>query len=83
MTSAGLEMSRKMCGKELAHVMIRPEPGESYAGACRGRREVEAESVAYVVAAAHQLDTSQYTFTYVAGWAAQAATPERLSLIHI
>ena len=30
--------------------MIRPEPGESYAGACRGRREVEAESVAYVVA---------------------------------
>ena len=47
--------SRKTCGKELAHVMIRPEPGESYAGACRGRREVEAESVAYVVAAAHQL----------------------------
>lgn len=61
---------------ELAHVYIRPEPGEPYAGACRGRREVEAESVAYVVAAAHQLDTSQYTFNYVAGWAAQAATPE-------
>ena len=62
---------------ELAHVLIRPEPGEVYAGACRGRREVEAESVAYVVAAAHHLDTSQYTFNYVAGWAAQAATPER------
>lgn len=61
---------------ELAHVLIRPEPGEPYVGACRGRREVEAESVAYVVAAAHQLDTSQYAFTYVAGWAAQAATPE-------
>lgn len=61
---------------ELAHVLIRPEPGEPYLGACRGRREVEAESVAYVVAAAHQLDTSQYTFSYVAGWAAQAATPE-------
>jgi hypothetical protein len=61
---------------ELAHVDIRPEPGEPYAGACRGRREVEAESVAYVVAAAHQLGTSQYTFNYVAGWAAQAATPE-------
>ena len=61
---------------ELAHVYIRPEPGEPYAGACRGRREVEAESVAYVVAAAHHLDTSQYTFNYVAGWAAQAATPE-------
>lgn len=61
---------------ELAHVLIRPDRGELYAGACRGRREVEAESVAYVVAAAHHLDTSQYTFNYVAGWAAQAATPE-------
>ena len=66
----------KTLAHELAHVLIRPEPGEPYAGACRGRREVEAESVAYVVAAAHHLDTSQYTFNYVAGWAAQAATPE-------
>ncbi len=37
---------------------------------CRGRCEVEAESVAYVVAAAHGLDASCYTFAYVAGWAA-------------
>jgi len=36
---------------------------------CRGRFEVEAESVAYVVAAAHGLDASGYTFAYVAGWA--------------
>ncbi len=36
---------------------------------CRGRCEVEAESVAYVVAAAHGLDASGYTFAYVAGWA--------------
>ena len=67
----------KTLAHELAHVLIRPEPGEPYAGACRGRREVEAESVAYVVAAAHHLDTSQYTFNYVAGWASQAATPQR------
>ncbi|MCB0913077.1 MAG: serine/arginine repetitive matrix protein 2 [Propionibacteriaceae bacterium] len=66
----------KTLAHELAHVLIRPEPGEPYAGACRGRREVEAESVAYVVAAAHHLDTSQYTFNYVAGWATQAATPQ-------
>jgi hypothetical protein len=66
----------KTLAHELAHVLIRPESGEPYAGACRGRREVEAESVAYVVAAAHHLDTSQYTFNYVAGWASQAATPE-------
>ena len=66
----------KTLAHELAHVLIRPEPGEPYVGACRGRREVEAESVAFVVAAAHHLDTSQYTFNYVAGWSAQAATPE-------
>jgi hypothetical protein len=36
---------------------------------CRGRCEVEAESIAYVVAAAHGLDASGYTFAYVAGWA--------------
>ncbi len=36
---------------------------------CRGRCEVEAESVAYVVAAAYGLDASGYTFAYVAGWA--------------
>jgi antirestriction protein ArdC len=36
---------------------------------CRGRCEVEAESVAYVVTAAHGLDASGYTFAYVAGWA--------------
>ncbi|MCC6496243.1 MAG: hypothetical protein IT193_08285 [Propionibacteriaceae bacterium] len=66
----------KTLAHELAHVLIRPDPGEPYAGACLGRREVEAESVAYVVAAAHHLDTSQYTFNYIAGWAAKAATPE-------
>ena len=36
---------------------------------CRGRCEVEAESVAYVVAASAGLDTAGYTFAYVAGWA--------------
>lgn len=36
---------------------------------CRGRCEVEAESVAYVVAAAHGLDASGYSFAYLAGWA--------------
>jgi len=38
-------------------------------GQCRGRIEVEAESVAYLVAASHGLDSSAYTFPYVAGWA--------------
>lgn len=36
---------------------------------CRGRCEVEAESVAYVVTAAQGLGAGAYTFGYVAGWA--------------
>jgi len=45
---------------------------------CRGRFEVEAESVAFLVASAHGLDTGDYTFPYVAGWAASldATTPD-------
>ncbi len=44
---------------------------------CRGRCEVEAESVAYVVAAAYGLDASGYTFAYVAGWAGGDLTRAR------
>ena len=47
---------------------------------CRGVQEVEAESVAYLVAAAHGLPTDDYTFAYVAGWAASVDgdQPERV-----
>ncbi len=59
--------------KTLAHELGHLECGHvtdlpTYA-TCRGRCEVEAESVAYVVAAAHGLDAGGYTFAYVAGWA--------------
>ncbi len=36
---------------------------------CRGRCEVEAESVAYIVTAAAGMDAGGYTFAYVARWA--------------
>jgi antirestriction protein ArdC len=36
---------------------------------CRGRWEVEAESVAYIVAATAGLDTAGYSFAYLAHWA--------------
>ena len=38
-------------------------------GACRGVAEVEAESIAFLVAASSGLDSSDYTVPYVAGWA--------------
>lgn len=60
---------------EIGHVYtMGPAERLTYAEqGCRGLREVEAESVAYVVLQAHRIDSSQYTFNYVAGWASQAA----------
>jgi DNA primase len=79
---------------ELAHVLLHdPNGGPTAAadpaasstdahpmGYCRGRFEVEAESVAYLIAAIHGLDTSAYTFPYVAGWAGSvdAVEPDRV-----
>jgi len=67
--------------KTLAHELGHLECGHvtdlpTYA-TCRGRCEVEAESIAYVVAAAHGLDASGYTFAYVAGWAGGDLTQVR------
>ena len=54
----------------LGHVLLH-QPTTDADPVCRGSLEVEAESVAYLITAAHGLDSSQYTFTYVAGWAEQ------------
>ncbi len=52
---------------EAGHVLLHEaEPGRTLA---RKVQEVEAESVAFVVAAAHGMDTSGYSFPYVAAWA--------------
>ncbi|MCT1459369.1 ImmA/IrrE family metallo-endopeptidase [Aestuariimicrobium sp. p3-SID1156] len=59
----------KTLAHELGHVLLH-EPGAQDEARmfCRGRFEVEAESVAYLVTHAHGLDSGQYTFSYVAGW---------------
>ena len=49
---------------------------DEHVAPCRGVREVEAESVAFVVTTRHGLDPGQYSFSYVASWAAMAATPQ-------
>jgi hypothetical protein len=56
----------KTLAHELAHVLI--HNGTEYSAGCRGRAEVEAESVAYVVCQAAGLVTSGYSFGYVAHW---------------
>lgn len=62
---------------ELAHARLHA-PGTNpdaaqLVGMHRGVKEVEAESVAFMVLDAHGVDTSQYTFNYVLGWAQEAA----------
>ena len=42
----------------------------------RGQKEVEAESVAFVVCQHYGIDTSDYSFGYVAGWAADKELKE-------
>lgn len=59
---------------ETAHALLHADPDGNRVDtgdveAHRGIREVEAESVAYVVAALCGLDTSAYSVGYITGWA--------------
>ena len=53
---------------ELAHVLMH-DPDDEEARQHRGIREVEAESVALMIGAAHGMDTTAYTIPYISGWA--------------
>ena len=62
------EMQRvKTAIHEIAHALLHAK-GSEEANADRSTREVQAESVAHVVCRALGLDTSNYSFGYVAGW---------------
>ena len=52
---------------EAAHVLLHAEAPGWYLS--RPTKEVEAESVAYVVCAAHGMPTGGYSFPYIAAWA--------------
>ncbi len=56
---------------EAAHVVLHEPPGPG-SSLPRAVKEVEAESVAFVVAQAHGMPTDGYSFPYVAGWAGDA-----------
>lgn len=75
--SLGEAQRTKTTVHELAHVLMHATEGEI---TCRGRSEVEAESVAYVVCGAAGLDTSPYSVAYVARWAESTADPDRTLL---
>ena len=54
---------------EAAHVLLHTTPPGMYLP--RPLKEVEAESVAYVVASVHGMPTDDYSFPYVAAWAGE------------
>lgn len=58
----------KTLAHELGHIVLH-DPANEDVRLHRGIVEVEAESVALMIGAAHGMDTSAYTVPYVAGWA--------------
>lgn len=69
----------KTLAHELGHVRMH-DPAESVTHH-RGIREVEAESVAMMIGAAHGMDTSDYTIPYVASWASSVADKEPVDVV--
>lgn len=61
----------KTLAHELGHIRADHEhrfPEYASSAQCRGRAEVEAESIAYLVAATAGMDTANYSLPYIAGW---------------
>lgn len=68
---------------ELAHVVLHADPQAGADVPCAGIREVEAESIAHIVLAAHGIDTGMYSFPYVASWAYPLAAVEHVPMADI
>lgn len=68
----------KTLAHEIGHMLLHAPDSQLRDEALthRGTAEVEAESVAFMVTNQHGLDSSDYTFSYVGGWA--AGDPERV-----
>lgn len=52
------------------------DPEQDRSHLTRNTKEVEAESVAYTVCQHYGIDTSDYSFAYIAGWSQGKETPE-------
>lgn len=70
----------KTLAHELGHVLMHG-PDQDEARQHRGIGEVEAESVALMIGAAHGMDTTGYTIPYVSTWAAQVDGKEPAEVV--
>ena len=65
------------CRKELGpRAPARPRQERANSSIAQGRREVEAESVAFLVTVSHGMDPGVYSFPYVASWATETVDVE-------
>jgi hypothetical protein len=71
----------KTLAHELGHVMLHG-PDNVDAAIHRGIAEIEAESVALMVGAAHGLDTARYTVPYVSTWASDVPGKSPVEVVH-
>jgi hypothetical protein len=62
----------KTLAHEIGHALLHDPEVSGTKELTRGLMELEAESTAYVICAALGMDTSDYSFGYVAGWAGGA-----------
>ena len=62
----------KTLAHEIGHALLHDPEVPSSKELTRGLKELEAESTAYVICTALEMDTSDYSFGYVAGWAGGA-----------
>ena len=67
---------------EISHSMLHSEDGEEKE-AGRGAKEVQAESVAYIVCNTLGLDTSDYSFGYIAGWSSDKEVKELVESMEV
>lgn len=69
----------KTLAHELAHIRLHGPHHQALTH--RGIGEVEAESVALMVAAAHGMDTQSYTIPYVTGWATSVPDADAVAVV--
>ena len=68
-------MIHEMAHQKL-HSFDRKDPSPDEPKLTRNAKEVEAEAVAYTVSQHYGIETSDYSFAYIAGWSRNRDTPE-------
>ncbi|WP_431246405.1 ArdC-like ssDNA-binding domain-containing protein [Leifsonia xyli] len=77
------EQSAKTLIHETAHIELRHIDDIDDYRTHRGQMEVEAESVAYIVAGLNGFDTSAYSIGYITGWADEDINMIRETAVHV